>query len=45
MALLILLWGARLTFNFARKGGYSGTEDYRWPVLRASMKTVAVSNI
>ncbi len=38
MALLILLWCARLTFNFARKGGYSGTEDYRWPVLRASMK-------
>ena len=38
MALLVLLWGARLTFNLARKGGYSGTEDYRWPVLRASMK-------
>ena len=37
MAILALLWGARLTFNFARKGGYSGTEDYRWPVLRASM--------
>jgi len=38
MALIALLWGARLTFNFARKGGYSGAEDYRWPVLRASMK-------
>ena len=38
MALIVLLWGARLTFNFARKGGYSGAEDYRWPVLRASMK-------
>ena len=35
MAALVTLWGARLTFNFARKGGYSGTEDYRWPVLRA----------
>ena len=34
MAGLVTLWGARLTFNFARKGGYSGTEDYRWPVLR-----------
>jgi steroid 5-alpha reductase family enzyme len=39
MAILVLVWGARLTFNFARKGGYSGTEDYRWPILRASMKS------
>ena len=38
MAVLVTLWGARLTFNFARKGGYSGTEDYRWPVLRARLK-------
>ncbi|HEY2643684.1 MAG TPA: DUF1295 domain-containing protein [Galbitalea sp.] len=37
MALLVTLWGARLTFNFARKGGYSGVEDYRWAVLRARM--------
>jgi steroid 5-alpha reductase family enzyme len=34
MAVLVTLWGARLTFNFARKGGYTGTEDYRWAVLR-----------
>lgn len=33
-ALLITIWGVRLTFNFARKGGYSGTEDYRWAILR-----------
>jgi steroid 5-alpha reductase family enzyme len=39
MALLITLWGVRLTYNFARKGGYSGVEDYRWAVLRASMTT------
>ena len=38
MAILVTLWGARLTFNFARKGGYTGTEDYRWPILRARMK-------
>jgi len=38
MAIIVFAWGARLTFNFARKGGYSGEEDYRWPVLRASMK-------
>lgn len=37
MAGLASLWGARLTFNFARKGGYSGVEDYRWAVLRARM--------
>jgi len=33
-ALLITLWGARLTFNFARRGGYTSMEDYRWPILR-----------
>jgi len=38
LAVVVTIWGARLTFNFARKGGYSGVEDYRWPVLRASMK-------
>ena len=38
MALLVTVWGVRLTYNFARKGGYSGVEDYRWPVLRASMR-------
>jgi steroid 5-alpha reductase family enzyme len=37
MALLVTIWGARLTFNFARKGGYSGVEDYRWEVLRSRM--------
>lgn len=37
MAGLVTLWGARLTFNFARKGGYAGHEDYRWPILRARM--------
>lgn len=40
MACLATVWGARLTFNFARKGAYrlkfwEGEEDYRWPVLRA----------
>jgi steroid 5-alpha reductase family enzyme len=36
-ALLVTLWGARLTRNFARRGGYSGSEDYRWSVLRSRM--------
>ena len=31
MAALAVLWGVRLTYNFARKGGYKrGGEDYRW---------------
>lgn len=35
LAVLITLWGARLTYNFGRKGGYrKGGEDYRWPILR-----------
>ena len=30
IAALVTIWGARLTFNFWRKGGYSWTnEDYR----------------
>ena len=34
MAVLCGLWGARLTYNFARKGGYRlDGEDYRWGVL------------
>jgi steroid 5-alpha reductase family enzyme len=41
MAVLVTLWGARLTFNFARKGGYTGVEDYRWPILRARMSAPA----
>ena len=38
LALLVTAWGARLTFNFARKGGYTGVEDYRWAILRARMR-------
>jgi steroid 5-alpha reductase family enzyme len=38
MAVLVTLWGARLTYNFARKGGYApGGEDYRWAILRKKM--------
>jgi len=39
MAVLVTLWGARLTFNYARKGGYApGGQDYRWPILQARMR-------
>ena len=42
MTVLTVLWGARLTFNYARKGGYApGGEDYRWAVLRARMSPAA----
>lgn len=43
IAVLITLWGVRLTYNFAKKGAYSlkfwsGEEDYRWVVLREDPK-------
>jgi len=43
MAILITIWGIRLTYNFAKKGAYSikfwsGEEDYRWVVLREDPK-------
>jgi steroid 5-alpha reductase family enzyme len=35
MAALAVLWGVRLTYNFARKGGYKpGGEDYRWEEIQ-----------
>eukprot|EP00198_Chlamydomonas_reinhardtii_P001994 XP_001691330.1 predicted protein [Chlamydomonas reinhardtii] len=35
---LTAAWGCRLTYNFARKGGYSlRFEDYRWAVVRTLM--------
>ena len=37
IAVLLTVWGGRLTFNFWRKGGYSGEEDYRWPIIRKRM--------
>lgn len=37
MTAIVTLWAARLTFNFARRGGYTGMEDYRWQVLRDRM--------
>jgi len=41
MFVLVTAWGIRLTFNFARKGGYTpGGEDYRWPILREKLGRV-----
>lgn len=40
MSVCATVWGARLTYNFSRHGGYSwkfwsGVEDYRWNHVRA----------
>lgn len=40
-ALIVTLWGIRLTVNFARKGAYrlrfwEGNEDYRWSIVKSS---------
>ncbi|MES2513916.1 MAG: DUF1295 domain-containing protein, partial [Bacteroidota bacterium] len=37
MAILVTIWGIRLTYNFSRRGAYklkfwTGEEDYRWEV-------------
>ena len=41
MAGLTVLWGARLTYNFARKGGYKpGGEDYRWEEIQGKIGPV-----
>lgn len=36
--IVVTIWGARLTFNFARRGGYTGMEDYRWLYLRGKIQ-------
>lgn len=42
MTVLVGLWSLRLTYNYARKGGYApGGEDYRWKVTQARMGNVA----
>ena len=43
MAALVTLWGVRLTFNYARKGGYQkGGEDYRWETVRERAGPVGI---
>lgn len=44
IALPVVLWGIRLTWNFTRRGGFAFTwkkgfheEDYRWPILRTKI--------
>lgn len=41
MTLLVVAWGVRLTFNFARRGGFrAGGEDYRWKAVREKLGPV-----
>ena len=41
MAVLVTLWGLRLTYNYARKGGFSkGGEDYRWAAIHEKIGPV-----
>jgi len=40
--ILVTLWGARLTFNFARRGGYTTAEDYRWQIIHARVTNPVV---
>lgn len=43
MFAFIFLWGARLTYNFFRKGGYtSAGEDYRWAYIRKNYPKILV---
>ena len=40
-AVIVTLWGIRLTYNFAKKGAYrlkfwQGNEDYRWSIVRST---------
>ena len=37
-----IIWGARLTFNYWRRGGYQiGSEDYRWNLIKGWIGTPA----
>ena len=47
MSSLVTIWGIRLSFNFARKGGFSlipwkGAEDYRWEVLQKDVSAFKI---
>ena len=42
LAILVTLWGTRLTYNFARRGGYTSMEDYRWQILRGRIGNEAL---
>ncbi|KAI8380728.1 hypothetical protein BD560DRAFT_386948 [Blakeslea trispora] len=43
-SILITIWGSRLTYNFARKGGYHWSgQDYRYPYIRKVIGPVGMA--
>ncbi|KAI8058703.1 uncharacterized protein B0P05DRAFT_559510 [Gilbertella persicaria] len=43
-SILITIWGSRLTYNFARKGGYHWTgQDYRYPYIREKIGAIPMA--
>ncbi|KAJ5103799.1 hypothetical protein N7532_004328 [Penicillium argentinense] len=46
IAVISVIWSARLTFNYWRKGGYQiGSEDYRWQIVRSKVNNVFMFTI
>ncbi|KAJ5266705.1 hypothetical protein N7478_009513 [Penicillium angulare] len=46
IAMIAVLWSARLTFNYWRRGGYSvGSEDYRWKIVRSKVNNTFLFTI
>ena len=46
MTVLATMWGIRLTFNYALKGGYwVGGEDYRWIYLRLPFCHIRIRSV
>jgi hypothetical protein len=43
MTVLSTCWGSRLTWNFWRKGGFTGGEDYRWVLVRQVQTSTSLS--
>ncbi|KAJ5805495.1 uncharacterized protein N7503_003097 [Penicillium pulvis] len=46
IAVISVLWSARLTYNYWRKGGYTiGSEDYRWQIVRSQVNNTFLFTI
>ena len=45
MQIAVGIWAARLSFNFFRKGGFYGLQDYRWVAIKESINNKCVWEI
>ncbi|KAJ5693095.1 hypothetical protein N7462_002518 [Penicillium macrosclerotiorum] len=46
IAVISIIWSARLTFNYWRRGGYKiGSEDYRWEIVREKVNNTFLFTI